>query len=76
MRVTEVTVSRSKKVNLGNYESAEDFVAMKAEAETGDSASEIAERLFRLTRTLLDEHGHKDLEQRARERMAQQEAKA
>jgi hypothetical protein len=69
MKITEVTISRAKKVNLGNYESAEDFCAFKATVETMDSAKDIADTLFRLADTALKENGHKDLEQRAKEKL-------
>lgn len=67
MRVEEVTVSRSKKVNLGNYESAEMFVAVKASVESGESAKGIGDTLANLTDTLLREHAPKDLQARAKE---------
>ncbi len=67
MRVEEVTVSRSKKVNLGNYESAELFVALKATVDSTESAKDVGDALARLTDTLIGLHAPKDLETRARE---------
>ncbi len=68
MRVEEVTVSRSKKVNLGNYESAELFVAVKATVDSTESTKNVGDTLANLTETLLKEHAPKDLEARAREK--------
>lgn len=35
MKVTEIVVSRAIKVNLGDYQSTDFFVSMKAESEGG-----------------------------------------
>ena len=68
MRVEEVTISRSKKVNLGNYESAEMFVALKASVDSSESAKDVGDTLANLAKTLLQEHAPKDLEQRAKDK--------
>jgi len=68
MRIEEVTVSRTKRVNLGNYESAEMFVALKAAVDSTESAKDVGNTLADLTKTLIAEHAPKDLEQRAKEK--------
>lgn len=42
MKIVEVVVSRSVRVNLGNYEAVDFFVSMKAEADEEDSATAVA----------------------------------
>jgi hypothetical protein len=40
-RVTEVTVSRSCRINLGNYEGLEHFISMKAEVDEGEDPKKV-----------------------------------
>ena len=40
MRATELTISISRKVNLGNYESTDLFAALKVELESSDGQPE------------------------------------
>lgn len=49
MKRIEMTVSVVRKVNLGNYESADVFCALKAEPESGDGDTAV------LLATLFDE---------------------
>ncbi len=48
MKTTGVTVSRTVRVNLGNYESADFFVSMTAEPDEGQTRVSVA-RLLRKT---------------------------
>ena len=45
MIVKEISVSRSCRVNLGNYEGVEHFVSMKAELDELDDVVQVTERL-------------------------------
>lgn len=74
MRIEEVTVSRKRHVNLGNFENEEILIAMKAEVDTTESAKDVADHLARLTKTLVLEHGPKDMEQIAREKSEKRNA--
>lgn len=44
-RITEMTVSRSVRMNTGNYEGTEQFVSMKAEVDELDDPREVAAEL-------------------------------
>ena len=46
MKIVEVTVSRSRKVNTGNYESKDYFISLKAEIEITDNLELITGDLF------------------------------
>lgn len=65
-----MTVSRARKVNLGNYESEDVFIALKASLETGDEPLGAAIALEKQAATILAAVLPKDLEQRAREAAA------
>lgn len=45
MKITEITVARSCKMNLGDYEGADLFTSMKAEIEEGDDVAEARKEL-------------------------------
>jgi hypothetical protein len=45
MKTTGVTVSRSVRVNLGNYESADFFVSMTGEPDEGQTRTSVARTL-------------------------------
>ncbi len=45
MKVTEIAVSRSVRMNTGNYEGTEHFVSMKAEVDELDDVAEEARAL-------------------------------
>ena len=47
MRTIEITVSATRKVNLGNYESKDFFAALKVEIESGDDTDRVLVALFR-----------------------------
>jgi hypothetical protein len=47
MQITEIVLSRSRKVNLGNYESADVFMSMKIELETSDQEPARIDKLVR-----------------------------
>ena len=46
MKIVEVTVSKSRKVNTGNYESKDYFIALKAEIEITDNLELVTADLF------------------------------
>lgn len=48
MHVTEITVARSCKMNLGDYEAADIFTSMKAELEPGDDEVDARKQLAQL----------------------------
>lgn len=50
MRVTEVTVSKSQKVNLGNYETTDMSAVLKVELGPEDDHLEVIRRLSRQLR--------------------------
>ncbi|MHA2272740.1 MAG: hypothetical protein ACXACI_12820 [Candidatus Hodarchaeales archaeon] len=45
MKVTEVTVSKSQKVNLGNYETTDVSAVLKVELEPGEDHLEVIRSL-------------------------------
>tara|TARA_Y100000034_G_C6735855_1_gene326285 strand:- start:329 stop:589 length:261 start_codon:yes stop_codon:yes gene_type:complete len=45
MKLTEVTVARSVKVNMGNYEATDFFVSMKAEPEGDEKSLDVTKAL-------------------------------
>lgn len=47
MKISEVTVSQSVRVNLGDYQSTDFFVSMKAELDDGDKPLDVAASLRR-----------------------------
>jgi len=47
MRTIELTVSVTRKMNLGNYESKDFFAALKMEIESGDDAWKALREQFR-----------------------------
>ena len=55
MRTTEVCVSRSVRVNMGNYEGTDHFVSMKAELDglDDDEASATAELTAHVERAMV-----------------------
>ncbi len=54
MEIKEITVSRSVRVNTGNYEGSEHFVCMKAEPdELDDATSAMAELTAQVERTMV-----------------------
>src|SRR5438552_9722352 len=59
MRVEKLTVSRTKKVNLGNYESAEILVSATADVDTNENPLEVGAKLASMTAQLLEQHGPK-----------------
>ena len=46
MKVIEIVVSRSEKINTGNYESKDFFVSIKAEVEYDADIRTISAKLF------------------------------
>jgi len=46
MKIIEVVVSRSEKVNTGNYESKDYFVSLKAEVEYDADLKAVTSKLF------------------------------
>lgn len=50
MKVTEVTVSKSQKVNLGNYETTDVSAVLKVEVEPGEDHLEVIRSLSRQLR--------------------------
>lgn len=48
-----ITLSRSCKVNLGNYQSTDFFVSMSADIEPGQSASEVYKELLKRVKSAL-----------------------
>lgn len=46
MRKIEIARSHSRKINLGNYESADFFASYKAEVEEKDDEAEVSENLY------------------------------
>ncbi len=46
MKIVEITVSKSQKVNTGNYESKDYFCSLKAEVEYDADLRLIAAKLF------------------------------
>lgn len=46
MKIIELTVSKSQKVNMGNYESQDYFCSLKAELEITDNIDSVAEDMF------------------------------
>jgi hypothetical protein len=57
VKIEEITVSRKVTVKTADYENAEAFVAIKASADSTESAQEVARSLFALADTLLKENG-------------------
>lgn len=53
MEVKEITVSRSVRVNTGNYEGLEHFVSMKAELDEFDNEGEAHKRLCKIAEAAL-----------------------
>ena len=47
MKVLEVTVSQTVRVNLGDYQSTDFFVSMKSEVEAGEKPLDVAANLRR-----------------------------
>ncbi|MET4240275.1 hypothetical protein [Bradyrhizobium sp. RT10b] len=47
MKVLEITVSQTVRVNLGDYQSTDFFVSMKAEVEDGEKPLDVAASLRR-----------------------------
>lgn len=48
MKVIEVVVSSSRKVNLGNYESQDFFASFKAFPDSNENPEDVARSLFAL----------------------------
>lgn len=46
MKITEITASRTARINLGDYESTDVFMSMKAEVEDGDLVAEVRKSLL------------------------------
>lgn len=56
MKVIELTISKSRKYNLGNYQSRDVFAALKVEIESCDIIEEVATAVTKqLDDILLDE---------------------
>lgn len=48
MKISEVVVSRSVRVNLGDYQATDFFVSMKAEPGDGEKSRDVARSLRRV----------------------------
>jgi hypothetical protein len=72
MKIIEITVSISHKTNLGNYESEDTFVALKASPDSDEDAVEVARQLFRSAKGLVKEAAPADLVERARRKAEDQ----
>lgn len=46
MKIVEITVSKSMKINTGNYESKDYFVSMKAEIDITENSGTVVKALF------------------------------
>ena len=53
VNITEITVSRSVRVNTGNYEGTEHFVSAKAELDEFDDEAEIASKVSEIVEKAL-----------------------
>lgn len=67
MRIMELTVSLSRRRNLGNYEHDEQLVAVKVAFEGGDSLAHRTRELTQELNRILDNHGPKGMLERAKE---------
>jgi len=54
MKIVELTVSKSRKINTGNYESKDYFISLKAEVEITDNLELVAADLFCQCSELID----------------------
>jgi len=55
MKIIEVVVSYSQKVNTGNYQSQDYFTSLKAEIEYDANLSKVAMELFDQAKALVDQ---------------------
>jgi hypothetical protein len=75
MEIKEITISRSARMNLGNYEGVEQFISMKAELQPGDKPSACAMELSKKIERALCAQLFLSLKRRGKKQSLEQVAK-
>ena len=67
MKVTELTASRTARINLGDYESTDVFLSMKGEVEEGEDLTEARNELAQLIESSMVVQVHAAMKARGKE---------